>query len=62
MPDPIEALRVELARLMASPAADKPQIEHLRWQLVSLKRQAHRQRPRATDAEPSRPIAPRLAD
>lgn len=50
MPDPIESLRAELTRLIASPGTDTPQIEHLRWQLASLQRQAHR--PSAEEAEP----------
>ena len=52
MPDPIEALRAELTRLIASPGSEAPQIEHLRWQLASLQRQAHR--PCAQEAESGR--------
>jgi len=36
----ITLLREQLARHVAMRAADDPQIEHLRWQIASLERQA----------------------
>jgi hypothetical protein len=36
----INLLREQLARHVATRSADDPQVEHLRWQLASLERQA----------------------
>ena len=47
MPTHIETLRQQLARQLAQRGADDPQVAHLRWQIVSLERQA---RWRATSA------------
>ena len=40
MPTHIETLRQQLARQLAQRGADDPQVAHLRWQIVSLERQA----------------------
>jgi hypothetical protein len=36
----ITLLREQLARLIQMRGADDPQVEHLRWQIASLERQA----------------------
>jgi hypothetical protein len=36
----ITVLREQLARHVATRSADDPQVEHLRWQIASLERQA----------------------
>jgi hypothetical protein len=41
MPTQIALLRKQLARHVAQNGATTPQVEHLRWQLASLERQAH---------------------
>lgn len=45
MSDPIRSLREELARQLCEQGADSPQVEHLRWQLVSFERLARRSNP-----------------
>lgn len=40
MPTQISMLREQLARHVALRGADDPQVEHLRWQIASLERQA----------------------
>jgi hypothetical protein len=40
MPTQIALLREQLARQVAQNGAAAPQVEHLRWQIVSLERQA----------------------
>ncbi|MEI7446642.1 MAG: hypothetical protein WCK28_17260 [Burkholderiales bacterium] len=36
----IELLRAQLARHLALQGSDDPQVQHLRWQIASLERQA----------------------
>ena len=36
----IDLLREQLAGMIAQRGADDPQVEHLRWQIASLERQA----------------------
>jgi len=40
MPTQIAQLREQLARQIALRGANDPQVEHLRWQIASLERQA----------------------
>jgi hypothetical protein len=40
MPTQIALLREQLARHIAQRGTDDPRVEHLRWQLASLERQA----------------------
>jgi hypothetical protein len=40
MPTQIAQLREQLARQIAQRGANDPQVEHLRWQIASLERQA----------------------
>ncbi len=40
MPTQIALLREQLARHIAQRGTDDPRVEHLRWQIVSLERQA----------------------
>jgi hypothetical protein len=40
MPTQIPLLREQLARQIAQYGADHPRVEHLRWQIASLERQA----------------------
>jgi hypothetical protein len=41
MTSQIDLLREQLARLLHGCSHDDPRIEHLRWQIASLERQAH---------------------
>jgi hypothetical protein len=40
MPTQIDQLREQLAHSIAIRGADDPRVEHLRWQIASLERQA----------------------
>jgi len=54
MSDPIRSLREELARQVFEQGADSPQVEHLRWQLVSFERLARRDEPVARQTDRAR--------
>lgn len=57
MPTQIALLREQLARHVAQNGAAAPQVEHLRWQIASLERQAHwRQHAGGMFGAPHRPV------
>lgn len=59
MPTQIALLREQLARHVARNGAAAPQVEHLRWQIASLERQAHwRQHAGGMFGAPQRTVDP----
>jgi hypothetical protein len=57
MPTQITLLREQLARQLAQHGADDPRVEHLRWQIASLERQARwRQESAGMFGTPSRRV------
>jgi hypothetical protein len=57
MPTQIPLLREQLARQIAQYGADHPRVEHLRWQIASLERQARwRQESAGMFGTPSRRV------